>query len=122
MWRDDASLVDMLIWARRAAEYTDGLLEQTFLCDRVAQDATIRCIQLIGETAARVSDETRASHPEIEWAAIIGMRNRLVHEYARVNLDTVWRTATEGCVALIKRLERIVSSDAGSIPEEWEFL
>lgn len=121
MWRDDANVLDMLIWARRAAEYVCRRSEQEFLADTLLQDATIRCVEVIGEAAGRVSDAYRDSHPEIPWAEIVGMRNRLVHEYARVNLAEVWRTSSEDCPKLIARLEPLVP-ESGGIPDEWEFI
>lgn len=122
MWRDDANLLDMLIWARRAGTYGCQLDETTFCADPLVQDATIRCLEVIGEAAGRVSDEFRNRHSEIPWAKIIGMRNRLAHEYAQVDLSEVWRTATQDCPRLAAGLEPLVPDASDSIPDEWEFL
>lgn len=122
MWRDDASLLDMLLWARRAVGYTSDVSEVAFRDDSLVQDATIRCVQLVGEAAARVSGETRGAHPEVAWSTIIGIRNRLVHQYGRVDLSTLWVTATQDCVRLVGQLEPLVPSEPGDAPEEWEFL
>jgi uncharacterized protein with HEPN domain len=54
--------------------------------------ALTRCIEVIGEAAARVSGELKASHPEVPWADIIGMRNRLVHAYFEIDLVRVCDT------------------------------
>lgn len=55
----------------------------------------VRAIEVIGEAASRVSDETRAANPAIPWSAIVGMRNRLVHGYFDIDTEIVWKTATE---------------------------
>src|SRR6266536_1170406 len=54
------------------------------------QDAVLRNLQVIGEAAKRVSDGTRASHPEVAWKDMAGMRDRVVHDYFGVSLDIVW--------------------------------
>jgi uncharacterized protein with HEPN domain len=58
MWRDDASLLDMLIWARRAVEFTAPLTEVAFAADRLTQSATVRCLEVIGATASPMSTVT----------------------------------------------------------------
>lgn len=57
--------------------------------------AVVRAIEIIGEAAAQITDETRAVTPEIPWRAIVGMRNRIVHAYWDIDRDIVWKTATE---------------------------
>ena len=48
----------------------------------------------IGETASKLSDTFKASHPEIEWRAIIGLRHRIVHAYGKVIPAILWDAAT----------------------------
>ena len=122
MWRDEANLLDMLIWARRASEYGGRLPEPAFRTDSLVQDATIRCLEVIGEAAGRVSAEFRAQHSDIPWAKITGMRNRLAHDYALVDLSEVWLSATCDCPELIARLEPLLPASAEGISDEWEFL
>ena len=47
--------------------------------DKMLLFALVRCVEIVGEAASRLSSEAQASVPEIPWAAIIGMRNRLIH-------------------------------------------
>jgi len=56
--------------------------------------AVVRAIEVLGEAANRISEETHADHAEIPWKAIIGMRNRLIHGYFNINVQIVWETAT----------------------------
>ena len=70
--------------------------------DRMLLFAVLRAIEVIGEAASRVSDETRAANPAIPWSVIAGMRNRLVHGYFDIDAeipsgapDHVVRTVTE---------------------------
>ena len=85
--RDAALLLDMLLAARDARSFVDELDEPTYLESRLHQNAIIRSLEVIGEAAGKVSPTTQASHPEIPWREITGMRHRLIHGYAEVRLD-----------------------------------
>lgn len=60
------------------------------MASTLIQDAVMRNLQLIGQSCRSLPDETRATHPEINWRGVIGLRNILVHQYLGVNLVTVW--------------------------------
>jgi uncharacterized protein with HEPN domain len=68
----------------------------------------VKCIEIIGEAATKVTPERRQRHPEIAWTDIAGMRHRLVHDYDRIDYDLVWDTATKDLPPLVEALERIV--------------
>ena len=101
MRRDDILLLDMLLAAREAVEFADGLTFETFDRNRMAQLAILKAVEIVGEAASRIGVETRDAHPEIPWAAIVGMRNRLVHEYSNVNLARVWEAVERDIPRLI---------------------
>ena len=75
--------------------------------DEIIQLPLARSIEILGEAAARVSAETREQAPEIPWAQMIGTRNRLVHAYFDVDVDILWRTATESVPALLPALRAL---------------
>lgn len=58
--------------------------------DEDLRDATIYRLQTLAESTQRLSPDLKAAHPEIPWADVAGLRNRLVHGYLGVNLDIVW--------------------------------
>lgn len=78
--------------------------------NRMLTLSIIKAIELIGEAASQVSKESRDLHPEIPWAVIITMRNRLIHAYFDIDLDRVWDTVTDDLPPLITVLERIVKA------------
>ena len=57
------------------------------------------------------SASTREEHPQIPWASIIGMRNRLVHAYFDIDLDLVWSTATQAAPALLAQVKPLLDLD-----------
>ena len=108
MRRDDAWLLDMLLAAREAVEFAAPLTFPEFEDDHLRQLAILKSVEIIGEAASRVSEETKAKHPDIPWPQIIGMRNRLVHTYFAIQLDIVWKVVQDDVPPLIAQLEPLV--------------
>jgi uncharacterized protein with HEPN domain len=106
--QDAALFLDMLVAARDAIEFVEGLDETAFLASRLHQSAAIRALEVIGEAAGKVSAATRAAHPDIPWREITGMRHRLIHGYAEVRLDLVWMVLQDRLAPLIAILEQVV--------------
>jgi uncharacterized protein with HEPN domain len=108
MSRDDAYLLDMLVAARKALYFNANVSWERFQDDELLQNATMRMIEIVGEASARVSQQLKSARPEIPWAHMTGMRNRLVHEYFRVDVRSVWDTVQDDIPRLISLLEPLV--------------
>jgi len=65
-----------------------------FLADPMTQDAVVRNIEIIGEATKGVSEATRNAHPEIPWRDMADMRNKVIHDYFRTDLEVVWDVVT----------------------------
>ena len=83
--------LDMLDSVETVLKYTLGMGFDEFLEDRKTRDAVIRNIQVLGEAANRVPKDIREQYPEIEWMRIIRSRHILVHDYAGIDYEIVWR-------------------------------
>jgi uncharacterized protein with HEPN domain len=101
----EALLGDIVTYADRVAGYVAGLTVDGFVTDVGVQDQVIRCLTVIGEAARRAPADVRDRFPEVPWARVVGMRNRLSHEYDGVDMEAVWLTATQD-VPAIRRLLR----------------
>ncbi len=108
MSRDDTYLLDILESAKIALDYVFDKSWDQFYSDIQCQDAVVRRIEIIGEAARRVSEETRAKYPDIEWREMTGMRNLVIHEYDVVDISQVWDTVQNKLPALIEKLAKIV--------------
>jgi len=70
-------------------EYTSTGRDQ-FLASRMAQDATLRQLQVMAESTQRISADLKDQYPEVDWRALSGFRNVLVHDYLGVDMDEVY--------------------------------
>ncbi|MEZ5353755.1 MAG: DUF86 domain-containing protein [Bryobacteraceae bacterium] len=106
---DGLYLEHMLERCRRIGRFLHGGRAR-FFENEETQDAVIRNIEVIGEAAKRVSAETRARKPDLEWKRIAGMRDVLIHNYIGVDLNEVWMAATHDIPelenALVELLDR----------------
>ena len=93
---DQVRIKHMVEAAGDAARFISGKTRADLDTDRMLLFALIRCIEIIGEAARRITDETRNLDADIPWSAIAGMRNRLIHAYFDVDAELVWKTVTEG--------------------------
>jgi uncharacterized protein with HEPN domain len=108
---DVSYFLDMLLAARKIKTFAVDLTEERFHKSELHQSAIIRELQVIGEAARLVSDEAKSIHSEINWEQIKGMRNRLIHEYFRIDLSIVWDVITNDIDTLISQLEPLIPSD-----------
>jgi uncharacterized protein with HEPN domain len=109
MTKDDLIYVGhMLDTARSAVAKVHGVDRAEFDQDENLRLALAHLIQIIGEAAARVSSEFRNANGSIPWRAIVGMRQKIVHDYIHVNYDIVWGVATSDLPKLIAQLEPMV--------------
>ena len=67
-----------------------GLTLDQFMVDETLRRAFVRSLEIIGEAAKKISDTFRLSHPHVEWRAMAGMRDRLIHDYFGVDYQLVW--------------------------------
>jgi uncharacterized protein with HEPN domain len=89
-------------------QYTAGVDRSKFTNDEMRQDAVIRQLEIIEEASRQLSASFRESHPSIPWHAIIGMRNRMAHDYLSVDLDVVWDVVRHDLPGLKKKIGRLL--------------
>jgi uncharacterized protein with HEPN domain len=108
-----------LEYLRHIVAEADYLTEQTaalsrvdFLKNETLRRAFVRSLEIIGEATKKLPEEFRARYPAVEWRAMAGMRDRLIHGSFGVDHDLVWEVATQKIPELRIALKRILQ-DAG---------
>jgi uncharacterized protein with HEPN domain len=71
--------------------------------------ALARCVEIVGEAANQLSEETRTSISEVPWRQVIGMRHRLVHAYFNVDLNHLWDTIEGDLPPLLEVINRVLA-------------
>jgi uncharacterized protein with HEPN domain len=104
---DRIHLAEMIEAAERIASYIADLDEAGFLASALINDAVSLNLLVIGEGASHLSQKLRLLDPETPWLDLAGLRNRIAHGYARVDLRIVWRIVQTDLPPLKTRLERL---------------
>jgi uncharacterized protein with HEPN domain len=73
--------------------------------------ALVRALEIIGEAASRVTEGTRAAAADIPWNLIVSMRNRLIHAYFDIDVNVVWKAATEELPELLPKLRALTGKE-----------
>jgi uncharacterized protein with HEPN domain len=101
-------LEDILEAGNKILSFTSGMSYDDFLADDKTIDAVVRNFEIIGEAANRVSEEFKTSHSEIEWRRMIGLRNRIIHEYFGIDYETVWKIKNENIPELLDYIKQAI--------------
>ena len=108
MIRDDqvylAHIMDAL---EQISTYTNGMNEEAFRVNRMAQDAVIRQFEIIGEATKNLSESFRENHSGMPWKDLAGFRDKLIHQYFGVDLSTVWQSVVDDVPFLLDELLKI---------------
>lgn len=79
-----------------------------FFASSLIQDATLYRLQTMAESTQRLPDDLKERYPEIDWRAIAGFRNVLVHGYMSIRLQTVWNVVEHEIPPLKAVLRRML--------------
>ena len=92
---------------RKIEKFTQNLDFNAFRDDEKTIDAVVRNLEIIGEATKNIPPEVKNKFPSIPWKRVIGMRNKVIHEYFGVDVEILWKTITEEIPILKKELSKI---------------
>lgn len=98
-------ILDELVFVERA---TAGLTQKTFLRDDVLKRAVIRSLEVIWEATKKLPAEFRGERRQVDWRAMAGMRDRLIHDYFGVDYDIVWDVVSNHLPKLKGEVKRLL--------------
>lgn len=109
MYRDSKILIeDILESIEKINLYVEGLSFDDFNLDSKTIDAVTRNFEIIGEASNKIPEEFKINYPDIEWKKIIGLRNRIIHEYFGVDNSIIWFIIENELELLKEKLVKIL--------------
>lgn len=107
--KDTVYVRHILLAIEKIGEYVTRGGKDLFDRDTAIQDAIVKQIEIIGEASRKISEVYKASHQDIPWRKMAGMRDKLVHDYMGVDLEAVWKTAIKDLPLLKVQMETVLS-------------
>src|SRR3989344_3006013 len=94
----------------RIESFSEGLTKEKLEKDDRTQYAIIRAIEIIGEAIKNLPQELTEKHPEIPWKDIAGTRDKIIHQYFDIDLDTVWDTLQKDIPDLKNKIQKLIKN------------
>jgi uncharacterized protein with HEPN domain len=91
-----------------------GVSKEDFLTDETLKRAAVRSLEIIGEAVKKIPDDFRNRYSAVEWRAIAGMRDRLVHDYLGVDYDIVWDAIAAKVPGLSVSVKQIIEQESAT--------
>jgi len=104
---DKARLQHILEAISEIENYIRNITFEEFSKSSEKKFASVKQLEIIGEAAGKITNETKSGHPEVEWIKIIALRNILVHEYYVIDENVVWDIITEDLPELREQINSL---------------
>lgn len=105
------SINKMIQYIEMAKKYTNNITFEQFENDDMIVNATVFVLSQIGELVKNLDNKFQNENTNIKWYILKGLRNRIVHDYEGINLETVWAIIKEDITQLEQDLNEILNSN-----------
>ena len=103
---DELYISHILEAVKKIAKFIANSDFDDFKQNELAQSAVIRELGVIGEAAKELSEDFKKKHADIPWKKIVGMRDKLIHDYFEIDVEAVWKTTKEDLPDLKQKLSK----------------
>jgi uncharacterized protein with HEPN domain len=98
-------IVESIVWIER---YVENMELENFKSDRKTIDAVVRNFEIIGEASKFIPEEIKGRHRDVDWKGVVGLRNRISHEYFAISPMIIWYIIKEELPKLKGQMENIL--------------
>ena len=112
MSRDKASLLDIVKAGKLVLDFAEGIKRADLETDEMRLSAILDQIGIMGEATKRLSEEFREQNSHIPWSQVAGMRDILVHQYDRLDLDVVWVVIQHSLPEFLEMIKPLIPKKA----------
>jgi uncharacterized protein with HEPN domain len=104
-------LHDILDSVDEIGDFIKGMSLDEFAGDKKTINAVLRSIEVMGEASRKIPEEIRLRYPQVPWRKMTGMRDKLIHEYHGVDIETVWQTLGEDIPPLKEKIQEVIDKE-----------
>ena len=104
---DLSFIIDIIDCIFDINEFTKGIGFYEFEKDKMRKLAVERQLEIIGQAANKITKETQGNLKDIQWSNIIGLRNKLAHDYGEILAERIWDISKKSIQDLLTKLENI---------------
>ena len=109
-YRDESRVRHMCRALSKIVEKSAGLTRESLVEGEDNTELIIHYLTILGEAANNVSAEFVKKHTDIDFAAMAGVRHRLVHDYANIDLDIIWEIVSQDVPRQYPRVKALADS------------
>ena len=91
--------------------YVAGMDADDFRNDKKTIDAVVRNLEIIGEASRNIPENIKNTYQDIDWKGVVGLRNRIAHEYFGISLTIVWNIIEQEFPKLKKQMKQILEKN-----------
>lgn len=113
MEKDKVYLQHLIDEVNRISKFLEGVRKEEFVNSQEITEkhyAIVRSLEIIGEAASKVSQNTKDKNEDIPWRLMSDMRNKVIHEYMNVDYDVVWETSVNDLPPLKDKFVQILNN------------
>ncbi len=101
-------ILESIEWIEK---YTEAVDFEEFRADRKTIDAVVRNFEIIGEASKFIPDDLKEKYQDVDWKGIIGLRNRIAHEYFGISTTIIWYIIKEELPTLKRQMGQILENE-----------